>query len=95
MDDREYSPWHQARIGWHINYKMPETLSDQPDLPSGNPGADSKNPNSLHRDNYKLRAKLSIRKDDVQAVLPIAKVINYLINLQLHFITISFFSTRN
>ena len=83
VDDRDYDVWDQPRISWHIKYQRPSPpdgvghhgLHHQADeaMPKSEDFATTALEGHFHPDSYRLRAKMSIKKDEVQAVIPIAK----------------------
>ena len=84
VDDRDYDVWDQPRISWHIKYQRPTPPPDgvghhglhhQADeaMPKSEDFATTALEGHFHPDSYRLRAKMSIKKDEVQAVIPIAK----------------------
>ena len=75
IDDRVYDKWDQPRISWHIKYQRPlvdTAVSDEPTKSRLEEDYTELHHNG-HRNSYRLRGKLSVKKDEVQAVIPIAK----------------------
>ena len=69
MDDRDFEAWNQGKVTWQVSYQRS----------IGQAQMENKTQNFTDfgrrwMDQYKVRARIDINKDDVQQVLPVAKV---------------------
>lgn len=78
IEDRDYDQWDQPRISWHVKYQRPldsyEEYTSESDIALEDDFEDFAGHKPHHSKNsYRLRAKMLVRKDEVQTVIPIAK----------------------
>jgi hypothetical protein len=60
VDEKDMDDWTKTRLTWHVSYRT--STNETGHLPE------------TGVDQFKIRSKLTVQKDEVQAVLPIVKV---------------------
>ncbi len=88
VDDRDLDAWTRAKITFQVSYQRrveppPSFLLRSANATSGNDTEEEEEDDAgstlssfreTRLDHYKLRARIDVNKDDVQKVVPIAKV---------------------